>query len=68
MASFSVWEHERIVEPLAGGGTRVRDRLGFELRAPLARLPGAARLSRALVGAFFSHRHRRLRRRDTFAA
>lgn len=68
MASFSVWEHERIVEPLPGGGARVRDRLGFRLRGPLARVPGLARLSRAIVGAFFDHRHRRLRRRDTFAA
>ena len=68
MASFSVWEHERTVEPLPGGGSRVRDRLGFVLRGPLARVPGLARLSRAIVGAFFSHRHRRLRRRDTVAA
>lgn len=51
-----------------GGAARVRDRLGFELRGPLARVPGLARLSRAIVGALFDHRHRRLRRRDTFAA
>jgi ligand-binding SRPBCC domain-containing protein len=68
MASFSVWEHERTIEPLPAGGCRVRDRVGFRLRAPLARIPGMARLSRAIVSAFFSHRHRRLRRRDTVAA
>jgi hypothetical protein len=68
MASFSLWEHERTIEPLPDGGCRVRDRVGFRLRAPLARIPGMARLSRAIVSAFFSHRHRRLRRRDTVAA
>jgi ligand-binding SRPBCC domain-containing protein len=61
--AFSVWEHEREIEPI-GPGCALTDRLGFELRAPLARLPGASPLARAVVVALFAHRHRRLRRRD----
>lgn len=64
MAMLSVWEHERTIEPLPGGGCRVTDRLGFELRPLPARVPGSARLARAIAGGFFSHRHRRLRKRD----
>jgi ligand-binding SRPBCC domain-containing protein len=60
--AFSVWEHERLVEP-GGGGCRVTDRLGFELRPGLAWIPGLARLARAVVAALFRHRHRRLARR-----
>ena len=67
MAALSVWEHERTIEPLPGGGCRVTDRLGFELRSPLARIPGAYRLVHAIAGGFFTHRHRRLRRRDAEA-
>jgi ligand-binding SRPBCC domain-containing protein len=58
--TFSVWEHERLVEP-DEDGCRVTDRLGFELRCGLRRVPGAARIARLIVGALFSHRHRRLR-------
>jgi hypothetical protein len=59
--SFAVWEHERVVEPLPGGGCRLTDRLGFELKPLLRRIPGAAAVARAIVGAVFSHRHRRAR-------
>ena len=59
--SFSTWEHERVIEPRPGGGSIVTDRLGFELKSPARRIPGAARLSRAIIGLLFSHRHRRLR-------
>lgn len=62
MCMLRVWEHERIVEPLDEGSSRVTDRLAFELRGPLARVPGSARLARALVTALFRHRHRRLAR------
>ena len=31
--TFSVWQHERIVEPEGEGRCRVTDRLGFELQA-----------------------------------
>lgn len=60
MLALGVWQHERIVEPAGEGACRVTDRLGFELRFPLARLPGARRLARAIVAALFRHRHRRL--------
>jgi hypothetical protein len=58
--SFSVWQHERVVEPLGEGRCRLTDRLGFELRPALAWMPGAAGLARAIVAAIFRHRHRRL--------
>jgi len=59
--AFSVWEHERLVEPLPGGGSAISDHLGFELKPLLSRVPGAVALARAIVGALFGHRHRRLR-------
>ena len=55
------WEHERLVEP-GSGGTRVHDRLTFELRAPLARIPLAPKVAHRIVTALFAHRHRRLGR------
>jgi hypothetical protein len=36
MLTLRLWQHERIIEPDGDGGSRVTDRLGFELRAPLA--------------------------------
>jgi len=59
MLTIAPWEHERSVVA-AGSGSLLRDRLRFELRRPLALLPGADRLARALVGALFRHRQRRL--------
>jgi len=58
--AFAVWQHERTVEPAGSEACRVTDRLGFELKRPIARIPGAAALARAIVGALFRHRHRRL--------
>ena len=58
--AFAAWEHERLIEA-DEDGCRVTDRLGFELRRGLRAIPGAARLAGAVVGALFSHRHRRLR-------
>jgi hypothetical protein len=66
MLSMSVWQHERSVEPVSEGSCRVTDRLGFELRRPLAWVPGSARFAGAVVAALFRHRHRRLAR--AFAA
>ena len=63
MASLRVWTHERTVEPAGDGACTVTDRLGWEQRALLARVPGSDRLVAAIVGALFRHRHRRLRRR-----
>ena len=59
--AFAVWEHERVVEGEGEGACRVSDRLGFELRRGLRRIPGAAALAAVIVGALFGHRHRRLR-------
>ena len=66
--SFSVWQHERLVEPNGNGRCRITDRLGFELRSPLARMPGSARVARRIVAAIFRHRHRRLARHHAGAA
>lgn len=57
MMSMRLWEHERTVEPVAGGCT-VTDRVRFQ-----PRLAAAARPMRRLFNAFFRHRHRRLQRR-----
>ena len=59
--AFSLWEHERLVEPAGDGRCRVTDRLRFELRPGLRRVPSAGALGSAVVGALFAHRHRRLR-------
>ena len=56
MLSASLWEHERTLEPLGGEGTRLTDRVGFLPRAQVL-----APLHRAVIGAVFRHRHRRLR-------
>jgi len=58
MLSARVWEHERTLEPLPAGGTRVSDRVEFVPRIRLT-----ARLHRAVIRALFAHRHRRLRAR-----
>ena len=59
--SFSPWEHERIIETTGHALCRVTDRLRFELRPTLRRVPFAGRLATTIVGALFTHRHRRLR-------
>jgi hypothetical protein len=58
MLSQRSWEHERTVEPAAGGGCLIADRVRWE---PRLGLPGAP--LRPLIGWFFRHRHSRLRRR-----
>lgn len=55
MLSAGVWEHERTLEDLPGGGTRVTDRVAFQ-----PRLRFGARIHQAIVHAMFRHRHRRL--------
>jgi ligand-binding SRPBCC domain-containing protein len=57
MLSARLWEHERTLEPVEGGATRVTDRVHFE-----PRVRPVARLQRVIVAATFRHRHRRLRR------
>ncbi|HEX6116686.1 MAG TPA: hypothetical protein VFY99_06260 [Solirubrobacterales bacterium] len=61
-ATFAVWSHERIVEPAGEGECAITDRLGWEMKPLPARVPGADRLARAIVGFLFRHRHRRLAR------
>lgn len=55
MLSAPVWQHERTVEPVDATSCRVRDELTFRPRR------GLGLLAPRLVGALFTHRHRRLR-------
>jgi hypothetical protein len=59
MLSLRRWVHDRTVEPEPGGGARVTDRVTLAPRAPLV---PAGPLLRAVLAAFFRHRHRRLAR------
>ena len=59
MLSMRVWRHERTLTPDGDGKTVVRDRITFELRAPL-RL--ATPVMAAGLRALFGYRHRRLQR------
>ena len=56
MASQRVWEHERLLEPIAGG-TRVTDRLIWR-----GRFPGAEAAFAFAVPMLFKWRHHRLKR------
>lgn len=60
MLSMGLWQHERVVEPAGAAACEVTDRVAFELRRPLAWVPGSDRLARWLVSRVFAHRHRRL--------
>jgi ligand-binding SRPBCC domain-containing protein len=57
MLSMRTWEHERTIEPVAGGCV-ISDRIAFDPRLPI---PG--RLLLPLYRTVFRHRHRRLRSR-----
>lgn len=57
LGSCRVWEHRRDLEALTDGTTRVTDTLRAVPRALLPRP-----VVRAVVGALFTHRHRRLAR------
>lgn len=59
MLSMRLWRHERTLEPTDDGRTVVRDRLTFELRAPLRVMTP---LIAAGIRALFGHRQRRLAR------
>ncbi|MGH2952127.1 MAG: hypothetical protein ACRDKX_08790 [Solirubrobacterales bacterium] len=63
LLSMRVWQHERVVERAGGQSCTVTDRLAFELRRPLAWIPGSARAAAGIVAFLFRHRHRRLRAR-----
>ncbi len=59
MMSMSAWEHERTLVP-CDGGSEVTDRVTFQLRPPLAWVPGAHAVLGMLLRWLFGHRHRRL--------
>jgi ligand-binding SRPBCC domain-containing protein len=59
MLSMRLWRHERTVESTGDAKTVVRDRITFELRAPLRLLTP---IIAAGIGALFTHRQRRLQR------
>ena len=56
MLSQRTWEHERTLEPAAGGGCLITDRVRWQ---PRLGLPG--RPLRPIIAWFFRHRHKRLR-------
>jgi hypothetical protein len=62
MLSMRRWEHERTVEPRGKGACEITDRIAFELRRPLALVPGLPGAVRAILTRLFAHRHRRLGR------
>jgi ligand-binding SRPBCC domain-containing protein len=59
MLSMRLWRHERTVTADGADRAAVHDRITFAPRWPLR---PAAPLLAAGIGAFFSHRHRRLQR------
>jgi hypothetical protein len=63
MLSMRAWEHERRVVPAGDTACEVTDRVEFELRRPLALVPGLPAAVRALLARVFAHRHGRLARR-----
>jgi hypothetical protein len=44
----------------AGDGCQLTDRVSFELRRPLAWIPGMSGIAAAIIRRVFAHRHRRL--------
>ncbi len=56
MATQELWEHERLLEPVAEG-TRITDRLKWQ-----GRFPGATAMFGLAVPILFRWRHRRLKR------
>ncbi|MET4613787.1 ligand-binding SRPBCC domain-containing protein [Rhodococcus sp. PvR044] len=62
MASMRTWEHERTLTAEGARATLVHDRVRFEPRGPIAAVPGLPGLLERVIGGFFAHRHRKLRR------
>ncbi len=58
MLSMKSWQHERRVQEI-DDGCELCDRVQFELRRPLAAVPGLERVVLRLIAATFRHRHRR---------
>ena len=59
MLAMREWQHERVLEAV-DEGCLVRDTVTFEVREPLARIPGVQRAVGGLLRGLFNHRHRRL--------
>ena len=59
MLSMRAWRHERVLEDW-GEDCSVTDDVSFELRTPLALIPGLNHLVGEFVRRIFAHRHRRL--------
>jgi hypothetical protein len=55
LLSMRTWQHERMVEPLDDGSSRLTDRLTFE-----PRIPGTRGLARRIIAFLFRRRHRRM--------
>ncbi len=61
MLAIRTWVHKRTIRDL-DGGCEVHDRLTFELRRPLAWVPGSRAAVATLLRLLFRHRHARLMR------
>jgi ligand-binding SRPBCC domain-containing protein len=59
MFTIEHWEHERMITGRQNG-CEVRDRVRFQLRKPLSRLPLFEKGVSNVVRMLFNHRHRRL--------
>ena len=59
MLSMRLWQHERVIAA-TDQGCEVRDRVTFELRSPLCRVPRLESLLRSPLRHLFQHRHDRL--------
>jgi hypothetical protein len=55
LLSMRSWQHERLVEPIDDGSSRLTDRLTFE-----PRIPGTRGLARRILAFLFRRRHRRM--------
>ncbi|OHU99960.1 hypothetical protein [Mycobacterium talmoniae] len=67
MTGMRIWVHHRTLEP-DGDKTIVSDEITLAPQAPMGLIPGWGALLSAVLSAFFTHRHRRLRRGLTGAS
>jgi hypothetical protein len=57
---FPEWTHDRRVRGVAPGICSIEDRLTWTARGALSRWAALRAVQRVIVGALFTHRHRRL--------
>lgn len=62
MTGMRVWVHHRTLEPVDDVTTMVTDEITLAPQAPFGLIPGWGALLSRILSAFFTHRHRRLRR------